>query len=232
MAKSLLLFDIDGTLMITKGAGSRCLERAGRMVFGEEFEFTKFTVGTLDPEIFAHLALHNEIDHGQENLARFRETYLKELEQELVRIAHDILIMPGITELLETLRPRLSDQGDLVLGILTGNYKKAATLKLDAAGFDWSMFPVTAFAEDGKTRNDLPRVAMDQFEKITGEKANPQQTFIIGDTPRDIECAKAHGCVSIAVATGRYRMNQLQEAGGDVVVESLADPAPLLERLG
>jgi len=217
--------------MITKGAGSRCLRRAGKMVFGDGFEWTDITVGTLDPQIFTHLAKHNGVGHGDENLSRFRETYIEQLELELQRVANDILIMPGITALIEQLTPRVGDQGDILLGILTGNYEQAARMKLDAAGFDRSLFSVTAFAEEGKTRNDLPRVAMDKFAQLTGEPADPTKTYIIGDTPRDIECAKAHGCVSIAVATGRFGVDDLREAGGDVVIQSLIDPSPLLNRL-
>ncbi|MEM9413921.1 MAG: HAD hydrolase-like protein [Planctomycetota bacterium] len=231
MARSLLLFDIDGTLMITKGAGSRCLHRAGRMVFGEQFEWTDITVGTLDPQIFAQLARHNGIGDSGEHLARFRATYLAELEAELGTIGDDITLMPGIPTLLDTLHARTGPNGDLTLGLLTGNFQHAAHLKLNAAGFDLRRFPVTAFAEDGNERNDLPRVAMDRALALTGEAIDPGQVFIIGDTPRDVACAHANGCVAVAVATGRYSTAQLAEAGGDLVLDSLEDPKPLLDLL-
>ncbi|MFI4861172.1 MAG: HAD family hydrolase [Phycisphaerales bacterium JB063] len=231
MARSLLLFDIDGTLMITKGAGSRCLHRAGRKVFGEQFAWTEITVGTLDPQIFAQLASHNGIGDTGEHLDRFRDTYLTELEAELGVIGDDIMRMPGITPLLDTLHARSGPTGDLTLGLLTGNFKRAAHLKLTAAGFDLARFPVTAFAEDGQERNDLPRIAMDRALAHTGEAIDPARVFIIGDTPRDIACAHANGCVAVAVATGRYTVEQLHDAGGDLVLDSLADPAPLLDLL-
>ncbi|XAM01271.1 HAD hydrolase-like protein [Phycisphaeraceae bacterium D3-23] len=231
MARSLLLFDIDGTLMITKGAGSRCLHRAGRRVFGESFEWTDITVGTLDPQIFAQLAQHNGIGDSGEHLERFRDTYLAELEAELGRIGDDITRMPGIPALLDTLHARTGDDGDLTLGLLTGNFIRAAHLKLNAAGFDLARFPVTAFAEDGSERNDLPRIAMERARAHTGEAVDPGRVYIIGDTPRDVACAHANGCVAVAVATGRYSVEQLHEAGGDLVLDSLADPEPLLDLL-
>lgn len=232
MPRSLLLFDIDGTLMITKGAGSRCLRRAGKIVFGESFVWGEITVGTLDPQIFEQLAEQNHIKGASDHFERFRDTYLAELEAELKRIPQDITLMPGIPSLLESLYPRAGQGGDVLLGILSGNFQKAALMKLHAAGFDLDRFPITAYAEDGDTRNDLPQVAMSKAKKLAQETVPPNRIYIIGDTPRDIECAKANGCVSVSVATGRYTADQLREAGGDFVFQTLEDPAPLLAQLG
>lgn len=232
MARSLLLFDIDGTLMITKGAGSRCLHRAGRIVFGEAFAWADIIVGTLDPQIFAQLCAHNGIGDPGNHFERFRDTYLAELDAELKRVPEDIMLMPGITALLDALYPRTGDEGDLLLGILTGNFRAAASLKLHAAGFNMERFPVTAYAEEGASRNDLPKVAMSKARAITGEAFPPERVYIIGDTPRDIECAKANGCVSVSVATGRFTVDQLRDAGGDLVFQTLEDPAPLMAQLG
>ena len=231
MPRSLILFDIDGTLMITKGAGSRCLRRAGRRVFGDSFTWTDITVGTLDPQIFAQLAKHNGIRNTADHFTRFRDTYLAELKAELARVPEDVTIMPGVLVLLEQLYPRAGESGDVTLGILTGNFRAAATMKLAAAGFDLSHFPITAFAEDGQTRNDLPAVAMGKALKQLSESIPPERVFIVGDTPRDIECAHANGCIAIAVATGRYTTDQLRGAGGDLVLDSLADPLPLFETI-
>ena len=229
MPRSLLLFDIDGTLMITKGAGSRCLRRAGRKVFGDGFAWTDITVGTLDPQIFAQLAEHNGIGNAADHFTRFRDTYLAELQAELARVPEDITVMPGVSALLEQLYPRTGEGGDVTLGILTGNFRAAATMKLTAAGFNLSRFPVTAFAEDGQTRNDLPAVAMGKACEQLGEPISPERVFIVGDTPRDIECAHANSCIAIAIATGRYTTDQLRGAGGDLVLDSLAAPSPLFE---
>lgn len=232
MARSLLLFDIDGTLMITKGAGSRCLNRAGRIVFGEAFAWADITVGTLDPQIFTELAAYNGIGEPAPYYERFRDAYLAELEAELKRFPKDITRMPGITALLDTLYPRTGADGDILLGILTGNFRAAAVMKLQAAGFDLERFPVTAFAEDGRTRNDLPKTAMTKARSVARAAIPPEQVYIIGDTPRDIECARANGCVPVSVATGRYTMDQLRAAGGEMIFRTLEDPAPLLALLG
>lgn len=231
MARSLVLFDIDGTLMITKGAGSRCLRRAGRAVFGDGFEWTEVTVGTLDPQIFAQLAEHNGIGDAAEHFTAFRDTYLDELERELERVRGDVMLMPGIAALLDRLAPQTGDGGGLVLGLLTGNFERAARIKLAAAGLDVARFPITAFAEDGQTRNDLPRAAMEKARASLGEPVPPGRVFVIGDTPRDMECANACGCVAVGVATGRYTSQALREAGGGLVFETLEEPGPLLSRL-
>lgn len=231
MKRSLLLFDIDGTLMITKGAGSRCLRRAGKIVFGDGFAWVDVTVGMIDPQIFGQLAEHNAIDDAHTHLDRFRDTYLAELEAELARRREDVTLMPGILTLLDQLRRRAGADGDVTLGLLTGNYEAAAQIKLRAAGLDPGWFPVTAFAEDGKSRNDLPGVAMRRAADHTGAPFTADRVLVIGDTPRDIECAHANGCRAVSVATGRYSAQQLREHGGDLVCDSLADPTPLLDLL-
>lgn len=231
MTRWLVLFDIDGTLMITKGAGSRCLRRAGRRVFGDTFEWAEITVGTLDPQIFRELAEHNGVTDPDASAQQFADVYLAELEAELARIGDDITLMPGIPALLDQLDTRTGPGGDVTLGLLTGNFTRASRLKLDAAQIEMQRFQVNAFAEDGQTRNDLPAVAMQRYQQLTGETARPQRVVVIGDTPRDVACARHHGCVAVAVATGRYDLAQLQNAGPDLLLPDLADPAPLLALL-
>lgn len=231
MTRWLVLFDIDGTLMITKGAGSRCLRHAGKQVFGDGFEWAQVTVGTLDPQIFRELAKHNGVKDPGASAQQFADAYLAQLEAELARIGDDITIMPGIVSLLETLESRTGPAGDITLGLLTGNFAKAAELKLDAANLRKERFVVNAFAEDGQTRNDLPAVAMQRYEQVHGEPALRARVVVIGDTPRDVACAHAHGCVAVAVATGRYGLDQLRAAEPDLLLPDLADPAPLLELL-
>lgn len=228
MATTLLLFDVDGTLMITRGAGSRCILRACRKLFGEQFEWGSVLAGRLDPQIFADLAGHNRIERPQQHHDAYRDLYLSELEAELACIGDDIVVLPGIAALLDQLHERAQARGDVVLGLLTGNYGRAVELKLNAAGIDLDRFPVRAFAEDGRTRADLVRVAMSRAASITGRPVPPSHVIVIGDTPRDIECARAHGCRAVSVATGRYTEDDLRRAGADLVLADLSDPAPLL----
>ncbi len=215
MATKLVLFDIDGTLMITKGAGSRCILRACKNVFGDDFEWGPITVGTLDPQIFADLCAHNGIDHPHDHHDAYQRAYFAALADELEARRDDVTVMPGVRELLADLHAR----DGLAIGVLTGNYRRAAEIKLTAAGFDPGLFDCVVCAEDGDDRAALVAVAMTRC----GDGVTPDEVLIVGDTPRDVQCAQAHGCRSLAVATGNYRTEQLEAAGATCVVETLAD---------
>lgn len=227
----LVLFDIDGTLMITKGMSSRCMKRAGEIVFGPTFQFHPITAGTLDPQIFAKLAADNGIHATPEQHIQYEETYLAALEQELIEKRQDITLMPGIEPLIEHLHQRALSVGDVILGVLTGNFRRATELKLTHAGLGLDRFTVIVCAEDGEHRDELPRVALQRAALHAGQPIATTNTFIIGDTPRDIQCAKANDCQCICVATGRYSAQQLREAGGSVVYQSLEDYGPALDVL-
>ncbi len=231
-AIKLVLFDIDGTLMITKGASSRCMKRAGEIVFGPSFQWAPITVGTLDPQIFAQLAKANHIKETPEQRLRYEEVYLAELERELIERQEDFVVMPGIRELVQTLHQRAMSHGDVVLGVLTGNFRRATEFKMLGSGLGLDRFAIIVCAEDGKTRDDLPKAALRIAKQHTGTDVLPANTFIVGDTPRDIQCALANGCVPICVATGHYSADQLREAGGEMVFIDLSDFTPLLRRLG
>ena len=91
------------------------------------------------------------------------------------------------------------------------------------------LFPVTAWGSDGKTRRELPPLAMSRHEALTGSVLDPQQVVIIGDTPHDVDCARASGCRSLAVATGRYGADDLAASGADLVVEDLSRTESLVK---
>ncbi|MFA9478897.1 HAD family hydrolase [Phycisphaerales bacterium AB-hyl4] len=224
MSRALILFDIDGTLMLTGGAGSRCLRRAGRAILGEAFQWCPVQSGLLDPQIFAQLAQHNGVDQPDLLHDMFRKCYLRELEQELAHIGDDVVVLPGVRALLDALLTRAHEYGDVTLGLLSGNYRRAAELKLAAAHLDWATFTITALAEDGQSRDDLPLAAMRQYQGLKGTPVRARHVVIIGDTPRDVACAKAHACQIIAVATGFYSMEQLRAAGARHVLPNLAHP--------
>ncbi len=228
----LVLFDIDGTLMITKGMSSRCMKHAGELVFGPSFEFHPITAGTLDQQIFAKLAADNGIEETTEQRQQYEAAYLDALERELNNRPEDITLMPGIPSLVEQLHERAAGRGDVVLGVLTGNFRKATELKLTMSGLGLERFPVIVCAEDGEHRDELPRVALERATAHAGQPIAPQHTFILGDTPRDIQCANASGCRCISVATGRYSVDQLRDAGGVPVFESFANNEAVLEQLG
>ncbi len=228
MRPALVLFDIDGTLLITGGASSRCMLEAGRAVFGDQFQWTRVTVGTTDPLLFEELAAANNVDQPREHHAAYRDRYLQLLQAELNRHAERIRVMPGIRGLLD----RLAGREDVLTGILTGNYEPAAKAKLRHAGIDPARFDVGVFGEDAADRPGLLETALIRYESLAGGQADRHRVVVVGDTPRDVACAAAGRCRSLAVATGRYTVEQLREAGADCVVEDLADPAPLLAMLG
>jgi phosphoglycolate phosphatase len=228
MPRAIVLFDIDGTLLVTGGASSRCIRRCAQRVLGSSVEAAKITVGTLDPQIFGQLASHCGITPTPEQLEQYKSLYLADLEQELSRVAADIVVMPGVRQVLEQLRQR----EDVVVGLLTGNFEAASRLKLRAAGLDEALFEIGAFAEDGMQRSELVPAALRKVERSSNGPAEAQRTILIGDTPRDIECARQAGCLVLSVATGHYSLAELQSHHPDAAVADLTDSRPLYDLIG
>lgn len=222
----LLLFDIDGTLLLTGGASKRAILGAGQKLFGDAFNADLDMGGKLDTQIYKELGKLNPtlaMEHRQDE---FRDAYLKLLEFEL-NWDNKAFIMPGIMELLETLRQR--DQ--VTLGLLTGNYGPAAKAKLRAVDIAHDWFPITAFGDEAVTRPELVELAMKRYKDLKNETLQPKEVVVIGDTPKDVACAQAHGCVAFAVATGKWSVEELQATRADIVVDNLSDASKLLELL-
>jgi phosphoglycolate phosphatase-like HAD superfamily hydrolase len=116
---------------------------------------------------------------------------------------------------------RLGEIEHVTLGLLTGNYPETGKLKIRCAGLDPDVFVIAAWGIDGATRRDLPPVAMDRLASHAGRRFEGRNVVIIGDTPHDVDCAKAHGCRSIGVATGVFSVPQLQASGADIAVPDL-----------
>ncbi len=220
----LVLFDIDGTLLLSDGAGLTAMEEAGRSLFGEAFAIRGIDcAGRLDPLIFREMALANGVDEPDQHHDAFREQYHELLEARL-GTTHRSRALPGVPELLEA----LAAADDLTLGLVTGNYPETGWLKVRSAGLAETPFEITAWGCDGATRRDLPRVAMEQFQERFDRPLEGDQVIVIGDTPHDIDCAKANGCRVIGVATGpSFERADLAEA--DLVVDDLSDTCQLLE---
>jgi phosphoglycolate phosphatase len=226
MKRTLLLFDIDGTLLLSGGAGMRSMHLVAERMFGADFSWDGvYWQGSLDPLIFADALAKNGIE-GAHHHEIFREQYLAQLKQDLAAHRDQVQIMPGVQDMLELLRQRVTTRDDVVLGMLTGNFSRAVPLKLATINVDPAWFKITAFGDEAPTRPELVALAMRKYEAAYDEPADPQRVWIIGDTPRDVDCAHANGCRCLAVMTGFCNAEDLRDA--DVLVKDLADPAPLL----
>lgn len=232
MERTLLLFDIDGTLMKSGGAGMRAMFHVGDQLFGKQFNWEGIEAGGhLDPLIFAEAAANNGLDTDPAHHQRFHDAYIKRLAHEFEQSQHLVEIMPGIHQILSMLHERQTRQNDIVLGLLTGNYTLAVPIKLKSIGVDPSWFNITAFGDEAPSRPDLVAVAMNKYQAMTGHAAHPHGVIVIGDTPRDIACAHAHGARVLAVGTGGYELAQLQACKADAVAADLSDPSLLLEMI-
>ncbi len=205
--------------MITGGAGQRALDRAFEQLFGVSAAFASVELpGRTDPLIVADALRAHGIAGRDYDWARFRESYVDALADEMRRDLPAKRMLPGIMPLLEVLAAR----EDRALALLTGNLQPSARLKLEH--FDlWRYFPSGAFGDDAPDRNGLVPIAVDRAVARGCPRVPPDRVVVIGDTPRDVDCAAAAGARSIAVATGGASAAQLRAAGADVVFETLAD---------
>jgi len=220
----LILFDIDGTLLVSKGAGVRAMIEAGRRLVGDHFVFDGVEfAGCLDPLIFAAAATACGVEDPDGLHDEFRRTYTVELEASF-KSRPSARALPGVSALLDA----LDGIEGATLGLLTGNYPETGRLKLACAGIEADRFPVAAWGADGRHRRDLPPVAMERFRAHAGRAIAPEHVIVIGDTPHDIDCARANGCRVLAVATGGSDAAELSEHEPDLLVDDLSDTGTLV----
>lgn len=211
-----LLFDIDGTLLQSHGVGRRSVNAALEALAGETFDFSDITFsGKTDRQIFREVleaAQRCGLGVTAEQADRFGELYAREMAQNLPEATVEAL--PGAVGLVR----RLADDG-AELGMLTGNLEPLAYAKVGRIGLGEAELPFGAFGSDHHDRNELPAVAARRASARYGREVSTAELVVIGDTPRDIACARAAGAAVVAVATGRYDADQLREA--DVVLDTL-----------
>src|SRR4051812_5029946 len=227
-ASTLILFDIDGTLVLTGGAGGRAMSRAFDEIFAIANAFTGVPMaGRTDAWILSDAAAAHGIPPDSPGLARFREVYLRHLAIELEQPgASRKGVMPGVRALLEA----LSDRDDVCLALLTGNYEAGARLKLEY--FDlWKYFSCGAFGDAAPHRNVLVPKALARVEACEGIAFAAADAVVIGDTPLDVGCAAHAGARSLAVATGSHSVEELRAAGADDVLQDLGDTGAVLRLL-
>jgi len=220
--KKLLLFDIDGTLLTSGGAGERALRRGFRERFGIDDDLTKVEIaGRTDSGIARRMLAAHDLPETPENLTAFFDGYLHFLAQELP--ASPGTLLPGIVALLEALKPR----ADIVLALLTGNLERGAELKLTHYGV-WHYFEFGAYADDHHDRNELGHFARRRAQEKHGAEFPPEGIFVLGDTPHDVACARAIGARAIAIATGKFTRAELGVLAPDFLFDDLGDVPAVL----
>jgi phosphoglycolate phosphatase-like HAD superfamily hydrolase len=223
MMPKFVLFDIDGTLIGLDGASRRALDRAIYELTGstDAFQSVNFS-GKTDFQIIRQgldwLGLESQTDL----LNTVLNLYLVHLQGELATGKGQV--KTGVNKLLSTLQAI----NDIYLGLLTGNTEKGARLKLSAFGLN-RFFPLGAFGSDSEDRNLLLPVAVQRFRRTEVGPIDYQDCVVIGDTPRDVECARVHGATSIAVSTGSYTEARLKETEADLVLPDLSDTRKIVQ---
>lgn len=215
----LYLFDIDGTLLDTGGAGMAALEEATRAIFGGQGPPLDLA-GATDLGIVTGIHDHFSVQPTRERIDAFFAAYQKRLDWNLAHGGFPGRVMEGAAQLLE----ELASRPDATLGLLTGNTAGGAAAKVRHFGLD-SYFAFGAYGCDHPDRNRLGPIALERAAAHAGRAFSAEETWIIGDTPKDIACAKAIRARCLAVATGRFSLMELQAHGADRVVESLDQAA-------
>jgi phosphoglycolate phosphatase-like HAD superfamily hydrolase len=224
--KRLLLFDIDGTLVHSDGAGVHALKLTLTERFGIKDDLHDIEIaGMTDSGIVINILEKHKIPATNENIAGFLDSYVHFLSLELPRRTGRLL--PGVLELLEKLKSR----PHLVLALLTGNVSRGAQLKLEHYGV-WHFFEFGAFADDHHDRNQLGPFARARAREKHGQEFAASQIDVIGDTPRDIGCGKAIGARTIAIATGTWPRAELSTHRPDFLFDDLSNVDEVMRTLG
>ena len=229
----LILFDIDGTLLWTDGAGRRAIHRAlvdetGTAGPIEGYRFD----GKTDPQIVRELLLlagHPDAESAA-CVTAVCSRYVALLTAELAKPTQSTRLFPGVVPLLAALEPHEA-AGRAMVGLLTGNVEGGAALKLRSAGLDPARFAVGAYGSDSHRRSDLPAIAAERAARRTGGRFTGADLVIVGDTPDDVACGRPMGARTVAVATGFFDVAALRATGAAHVFPHLEDTAAVLDAL-
>lgn len=221
-----LLFDIDGTLIRTHGAGKAAMEAALRLAFGvTHVNDTVPYSGRTDRAIGRDLLTAHGLESSAENVTRLTETYLAELPAHLGRLGGEVC--RGVSVILDVVCGR----SDVLIGLLTGNVRRGAATKLTHFGL-WDFFPFGGFGDDHFDRDDVARAALVAAHQHHGQGIDPQSVWVIGDSPLDISCARAVGANVVAVATGWHTLTDLGTHKPDLLLPDLGDGREVLKVWG
>jgi len=216
----LFLFDIDGTLIWAHGAGRLALTRALVATYGtvgpvQDYDFR----GKTDPCIVSDLMRAAGIPHDvvQTRLGTCFDMYVTHLEA-LISDGHQVDVLPGMAEVVRG----LSARQDALVGLLTGNIERGARAKLTPTGL-LPFFRIGAFGSDDADRRRLPAIARERAHALVGHDVPCDRITIIGDTPLDVDCARACGAVAVAVATGQHRVDELSACAPNLLFTDFSD---------
>lgn len=221
---TLLLFDIDGTLVRVNGRGREAVNEALSSLLNQPIsaDGVPFS-GRTDPAIVEAVLAHNGLSPTDTMIEEVLATYVDTMRGLLA--PEDVEVLPGVADLLSDLHAH----PDVHLGLVTGNVEPIAYEKLSAHGLD-EYFPVGAFGSDHADRNQLPELATQRAADHAGQAFRPaEHAVVIGDTAHDIECARAVGARAVAVCTGRYGRTELSQHDPDLLFDSLGDPSAFVQ---
>ena len=220
------LFDIDGTLLHGHGSGRRAFLRAMQEVTGRAIDDHGFSfAGRTDLQILRELLTRNDCALPDAETQRFIERYCAALEEELLAVA-GAKLYPGVLEILNALEA----EGSWAIGLLTGNLREGARRKLSTVGL-WDRFDFGAFGDDHEDRNRLVPVALRRLEEAHGLLFEPTRAIVIGDTERDVACARAGGAYVLGVRNGWDDGRELLASRPDAYFEDLSDTKAVLAAL-
>lgn len=224
----ILLFDIDGTLLGSSEKVKILMRRALEDVFGTAGEIDSYEMsGKTDWQIVTDLMLQAGIEPAIVEDRRSATFAALARHMEAAAPTLGMRILPGVTELLE----QLSDRPEFILGLVTGNVREAVPAKLFAAGIDPAMFRFGAFGSEHPDRNFLPALALSRLEQKLEISIPRERVLVIGDTPRDIACARFAGLKVLCVATGRYSEDELSLYDPDFLLPNLEDVPRVIDVL-
>ena len=226
--RKLVLFDIDGTLVLTGGAGLRAMNQAVEETLGHADALNGIPLaGRTDWSILLDAVRKAGREIDDELLRTLRERYVANLAVEIQHPGKGTkAVMPGVRELLDELAAR----DDVFVGLLTGNFEEGARIKLGY--FDlWRYFACGAFGGDAADRNALVPFAVERAQQCGLPQIATADVLVVGDTPHDVACAHAAGAVPVAVATGGYTIEQLRSSGSEIVLQDLSDTRAFLQLL-
>ena len=227
--QKLVLFDIDGTLVLTGGAGVRAMNRALADAFGHAEGLDGIPVaGRTDWAILADAVRRFGRSLDGATLANLRDSYVTNLAEEILHPGQGPkAVLPGVRDILEQLERR----DDVLVGLVTGNFEEGARVKL--GHFDlWRYFRCGAYGGDAADRNALVPFAVERARACGLPEIADADVLVVGDTPHDVMCAQVAGATAVAVATGSSTLEELRATGADVVFEDLGDTEAFLRVVG